>query len=197
VNAMRAVIGILIFCLGGCSSLSAPPRDNFYRLNISAPQGRTAEQDSAALTFIAPFSASGLHGERALIYAHADGIALEQYNYHFWIDSPRTLLQTSLAEYLQDVLGVQVVLDATGEEEMTIRGRIVRFEREAAGGSGRGVVALQFDVFRGDGRVPLLTRRYESAVNVEEDSIAAVATAVNAATADVYARFSMELRSLY
>ena len=194
---MRTVIGVLIFCLGGCSSLSPPPRDNFYRLNISAPEGRSGEQDSGALTFIAPFSASGLHGERALIYAHADGIALQQYNYHFWIDSPRTLLQTSLAEYLQEVLGVQVVLDATADEAMTIRGRIVRFEREAGDGPGRAVVELQFDVFREDSRVPVMTRRYDSAIDIEEDSIAAAATALNAATADVYARFSTELRPLY
>ncbi|MGE0484774.1 MAG: ABC-type transport auxiliary lipoprotein family protein [Gammaproteobacteria bacterium] len=181
------VLAIAMVLITGCGSLSSPPADTFYRLAPRAMSEVPPPAPEAALIFVPPFDASGVHGERALIYAHADDTTLEQYRYHYWIDSPRNMLQQGLADALRSRLGVHAVTEPVGAAG-TLRGRIVRFERLIGADGDRAVVAIHIDLMAEHGRVPLLTRDYEAAVAVRDDSIAGFVAAMNAAVDEVVTR---------
>lgn len=190
--SMRAAAVVLSVALTGCGSLASPPADTFYRLAPRAMGEVPSPAPGARLIFVPPFDASGVHGERALVYAHADDTTLEQYRYHYWIESPRVMLQLGLADALRARLGVQAVTAPVGTAG-ELRGRIVRFERHTGAGGDRAVVAIHIDLLGEQGRVPLLSRDYEAAVGVADDSIAAFVSAMNAAVDEVVARIVDDL----
>ena len=190
---LRAIaIMLLTTAVAGCGSLSAPPTDKFYRLQPE-PQAAAAGDSAGPVIFVPPFDASGLHSERALVYAAADGTTLEQYGYHFWIDSPRMLLQQALADQLRGSVARQVVLEPSAEAAYVIRGRIRQFERQASGGVAQ--VSLAFEVRGRDASVPEFERVYTRSVELDGDSVAAYAAAAGAAARDVIGEFIRDLRT--
>ncbi len=195
-TGQRYLVFLLAVLMTGCGTLSAPPRDKFYRLQVAAAAAPAASLSPTEVVFVAPFRASGLHGERALIYGHDDGTSLEQYTYHFWIDSPRRLLQHELADYLEGALGVRVVREPVRDARRAINGRIVRLERIAGSGAGQAAVALQFDVERRSGEVPELSRSYQRVIELSDDSVAALVAGINTATAEIFAQFAADLSAL-
>lgn len=186
---MLAVAG-----LTACGSLSAPPADTFYRLAPPPAQTNRAQQGATTtIAFVPPLQADGLHGERALIYVHSDDTTLEQYRYHYWVDSPRTLLQEQVAAALRERLGWQVVTEPAGRVR-EVRGRIVRFERQRTDDADLARVALHFDVVAADSRIPLLSRDYDASVPLTRDGIPAFVTAINAAVETIIAQLVSDLR---
>lgn len=181
---------LLAACLiGGCGSLSAPPRDMFYRLSVAPAADEAADPAGKAVVVVPPFGASGLHGERALIYAHDDGTTLEQYSFDHWIDSPRHLLQQALVDTLNRAPGLFAVRTSGAEPTYTVHGQIIRFERDVQAGGDRAVVSLQFDAHRSGQRFPLLSRRYDETMTLSGDSTRAAAAAIDQATLALLARF--------
>lgn len=182
--------------LSACGSLPSPPRDRFYRLQTSAPPS-TAEQAYPLALHIPPFDASGLHSERALVYVHPDGITLDQYGYHFWIDSPRLLLQSALADFLRDRLGMRIVTEPAANAR-AVRGRIVKFERQArASGVHAAAVDLHFEAFDVESRLPVLSRAYSEVEDLPDDSMEAYAAATNRAVNRILERLTVDLEHLW
>ena len=187
----------IVMALAGCGTLSAPPRDQFHRLVPAAAGAPPAEAGDAPWVFVAPFGASGLHGQRALVYAHADGTSLEQYGYHYWIDSPRVMLQQGLAATLRESLPARVLTEPGADEGLVVRGRVDRFERVDHGdGAGAAVVGLQFDVYPARGTVPLLTRSYEREQPLANDNLADYVDATSRATREIFTALAQELKPL-
>lgn len=191
----QLAVATIALVLSACSSLSAPPRDNFYRLPSAAKATTTASVTSAAVV-VPPLRASGLHGERALVFAHPDGTRLEQYSYHYWIDSPRVLLQQALIERLKSGLGVQAIGEPSAQAEHTVVATIIRFERADDGTTTSAMVELDFDVFNRQSRVPVMSQRYRHSEPLSDDSIAAAAVGIGAASSAVLDQFSNDYRSL-
>ncbi len=193
----RLAVVLTVSAVAGCGTLSAPPRDQFHRLVPSAGAAASTQAVDAPLVFVAPFGASGLHGERALIYAHADGTSLEQYGYHYWIDSPRVMLQQGLAATLRGMLAARVLTEPGAGQGLEVRGRIDRFERVDHGeGAGTAVVALQFDVYRVREAVPVLTRRYVREQPLASDDLADYVDATSRVTREIFAAVAEELKPL-
>lgn len=193
----RSLLCLMLVSLVACGSLSSPPRDRFYRLHSFTPPTTDATHAPRPL-HVPPFEASGLHAKRALIYVHPDDTTLEQYSYHFWIDSPRVLLQSALGDYLREGLGAQVVGQPAAEATV-VQGRVVRFERLAHpdGGLDEAAVVLHFDVFEHGARVPSLSKRYAVMENLPEDTMAAYALAANRAVGQVFEQFLNDLAHLW
>ena len=99
-------------CVGQADAITSAPAAGrmHYTLALSVQSGCKIPRDGVAMVassglistvtidiregksaIVPPFVASGLHGERALVYAHDDGTSLEQYTYHYRVDSPRLL----------------------------------------------------------------------------------------------------------
>ncbi len=186
----------MLFCLGlvllaGCGSLTATPRDHFYRLDVEAGAPPTPARGTQDSVYVAPFAANGLHSERAVVYAHADGTTLEQSAYHFWVDSPRVMLQQALTDYLREQ-GMPATLQRARTTARTVQGRIVRFERGAADG-GSAEVLLEFEIRGPRGREPGTVRRYARSVPLGDVPMAQAVAALNRATGEIFAEFAQDL----
>ncbi|MGR8921735.1 MAG: ABC-type transport auxiliary lipoprotein family protein [Gammaproteobacteria bacterium] len=180
-------------CLAaGCGALKAPPRDTYYRLDIAAAPADTAASSNRVVV-VPPLAASGLHGERALVMAHEDGTTLEQYNFHFWVDSPRIMIQQALGERIVAVTGARVIGQPAREASHTVRGRIVHFERF---GRAKVRVALTFEVFGGRAAAPIFSRRYARDAEVGGDGVDAVARAISRVTGEILDEFADDLRDI-
>lgn len=189
-TVQRLLLVLVPALLVSCGSMGPPPTDEFYRLLLPAPAAQTmpvSQRNNVA--FVAPFQASGLHGERALIYAYEDGTSLSQYHYHFWIDSPRIMLQQALVKHLESALGLTVLDTATRDANYLITGRIHRFERDSSNGD-QTVVALHLEVRTGAAAVPVFSRRYERRQAIAADSVPAAVTAFNQLVAAIFSDFA-------
>lgn len=192
---MRAIAILVVLCVMmpnlGCRSLAPPLKDKFYRFNFDSPA--TTQDFGAAddIIYIPPFKASGLHSERAVIFAHNDGTSLEQHVYHFWIDSPRTLLQHALADHLRAASRAKIVIEPAVNAEFTVRGQVRRFERSSGGGA---QVALSLAFYGEHNAVPEFERDYERSMDVRDNSIAASVAALSTGTAEIFAAFIGDIR---
>ncbi len=188
------LIALILVVTAGCGSLSPPPKDTFYRLDFGLPGPQVESAEAKDVIFLPPFWASGLHSERALVFAHADGTSLEQHVYHFWIDSPRIMLQHALADHLRLVAGARVVLEPATTAAYTLRGRIRRFERSKSSGSDYAQVDLNIALYGSNGSVPEFERDYKSSIPVGGHSVAAGVAALNEGTKQIFTAFAGDLR---
>ncbi len=129
--------------------------------------------------------------KRALIFAHNDGTSLEQHAYHFWIDSPRTMLQHALADHLRTASKAKIVIEPAVSAEFVVRGRVRRFERSNGGGA---QIALNLALYGEDSSVPAFERDYERSIAVRDSSIAASVAALSEGTAEIFVSFTGDLR---
>ena len=180
---------LAIVAVTGCGA--PPQKDTFYRLPEPGAAAPASATHRGPLLQVPPFSANGLVSERALVYARADGTALEQYNYHFWVDSPRRMLQQALSAALATSLDARVVAEPVAGAH-SVRGRIERLER-AAGDGAVARVALAFEVHAPHGGPAVFARRYARELEPSDDSIAACAAALGQASQDILAQFATEL----
>ena len=176
----RVLVCLLLGALGGCGSFAAPHKDYFYRLPETA-SNTAFSADQGEVVYVPPFVASGLHGERALIYAHDDGTTLEQYTHHYWVDSPRLLLQLAVAERLRIGGARRIVISPTIEAKYTVRGSIRKFERRGKE-KGSADVSLEFQVTRADNDSPEFARAYQRSVALPDDAMASCAAALGSRT---------------
>ncbi len=187
----RTIVCLLMLALGGCGSFAAPRKDRFYRLPEGI-SGGALSVGAGEIVYVPPFVASGLHGERALIYAHDDGTSLEQYTYHFWIDSPRLLLQQALAERLRMAGTRRIVVSPSADAKYTVRGYIRKFERRGQH-QGSAEVDLEFEVTQADSVSPEFARAYRRTVTLHDDAMASCAKALGAASQEIVATFAADL----
>ncbi|MCK5166270.1 MAG: hypothetical protein KAQ66_03095, partial [Rhodospirillaceae bacterium] len=95
ISAMAAAAAM--FALNACSAAPTVPQDNFYRIT---PKPASVQQNSMlkdATVEIARFVADGSVSNRPILYSSdANPNSVNEYNYHFWIESPPTLIKDAL-----------------------------------------------------------------------------------------------------
>jgi ABC-type uncharacterized transport system auxiliary subunit len=183
----------LLVSLTACGG--TPHKDTFYRLPDLSSGDTAVDVSSGAIVYLPPFEADGLHGERALVYAHDDGTALEQYTYHYWVDSPRVLLQQALAERLRGAH--RVVTTPSAEATYTLRGRIRKFERHAGARGATAEVSLEFELLSADTELAEFVRAYQRSVPLADDGVNTCASALGQAAQDVLANFATDLEAYW
>ena len=184
-----------VIALGGCGTFSAPKSDTFYRLPAGATAAGSAIDDTAPVVYVPLFTASDVHAGRALVFAHDDGVALEQYTYHYWADSPRVMLQQALVAHLTNAGVGRMALEPAANVAYTINARIQKFERRSAGKHGTAEVVLEFDVVAGDAVVAEFSRSYARAVVLGDDAVATCAVALGQSAQEILAEFARDLRA--
>ncbi len=185
----RGLLVGLLLALAGCGA--APKKDTFYRLPQTAGNGAPSIGEGA-IVYVPPFVADGLHGERALVYAHDDGTALEQYTYHYWVDSPRLLLQEALAERLRGTH--RIVTAPSADAQYTVRGHIRKFERQ---GAATAEVSLEFELLSAASELPEFVRAYQRSVPLPDEAISSCAHALGQAAQDELANFVTDLEAYW
>jgi ABC-type uncharacterized transport system auxiliary subunit len=158
----------------------------FYRIATAAVTSAAVAETVAPIVYVPPFAASGLHGERAVVYAHADGTALEQYPYDYWIDSPRILLQQALLSALRAEGRVRAVSEPTSEAAFTTRVRLIDFERRATTGeNGAAMLTLEFALQGESMALPVFERQYTRTLALSADTVPAAVGALSQAVREV------------
>lgn len=130
---MKLYLLILMFTvfLTGCSITGNPvPQDHFYRL----PEVTIEPQESNSIGSLQLVSvtADGLYNERNLLYVDASRpLEVNRYHYHYWLESPLTLIGKYFANALKKSLVSNHFIDAGEKNSADVRMsvKIVRFER--------------------------------------------------------------------
>lgn len=183
------ILGLLA-CLAACAQ-SAPPADNFYRLEVAEPAPRRGEPWLPGVLEVNRLDTDGVLSERALAYQDRDG-SLARYRYDLWAEAPGSLLQGQLVEDLRAraAAGRVVTPDLRVPPDWALRGKLRRFE--LLPDLGKVAIRMELSVTSArDGSLVLL-----ETYAAEEPSAAdprAAAAALARATADVFARFAADL----
>ncbi|MEM7543235.1 MAG: ABC-type transport auxiliary lipoprotein family protein [Pseudomonadota bacterium] len=189
----RALSLVALGALGACTLGAAAPKEHFYRLPASSAHDVC---DGAALEgaiWIDRFDSSPLHGERAIIHAHDDGLTLTQHNYQFWVDSPRSLLTASLGDFLRETKCFSGVSDDQTGADYQARGRIIQFERRKRGKTYEAVVAIDIVIRSSQRGDNLVAARYRAVKQVSDDSLSAFVAEMGYALDEVYSRLVQDL----
>ena len=144
--AAMVVSGLVLL---GCAGPSPIPHDRYYRVAPPVPATPAAQSSwTDGTLYVAPFVASGVYAERALLVSEAEGTRIKPQRYEFWIDSPSKILQGSLIEHLES-LAVSPRVSAARPRtppSLIIRGRVVRFELAQRDGVYTPDVAINFEI---------------------------------------------------
>jgi len=189
--AGRLLCVLVILASSACGGLGSVPRDRYYRL----PPGPAASAAAAhaPAVVVPPFVAAGVYADRALVFAHADGVTLEQYHYHLWVDSPRVLLRERLAGLLGARLGARAVPDLLPDAPL-VRGHVRRLERARhEAGPDTAEVALRFEYYAAGERVPRLARDYSRSSTLASDDMSACVAALGEGIDDILAEWVTDL----
>jgi ABC-type uncharacterized transport system auxiliary subunit len=185
---------LMVLVLAGCGSMKPLPSDTFYRLNIVPAAG--GEPWTEKPIRVAKFRASGVHRERAIAYSTESDIAIKQYRYQLWIDSPERLLQNELFAYLRADRVAPAITESPTTGGYEIRGTVRRFERIVEAGRVSVVVALAFEIVApGSGETTVLAREYEESLAVESEEMTATATAMSRSVSSIFQRFVADARA--
>lgn len=184
----RLAWGLTVLLLLGCAADPAP-RDRFYRLARPMPE-RPAESASLRELWLAPPSAPGLYGERAMLFSRDPGRRiLEQYHYRFWLQPPPELIRDYLATYLRRAgVARRVSTDyapPSGASRLDLR--IRRFEQVLGRPASEAVVGLELSWYAPDRDQPALQQAYEARAPIGPDGPDAVVLAFEQALGQVAA----------
>lgn len=170
----RLLFYLTLVLLAACAGSGPAPDDHYYRL----PPVSVAA-DPAPLTdgviFVEQLLADGIYRERSLLYSKdAEGLELDRYHYHHWIDRPSYLIRDGLIDYLRSAHeAAQVVSIPDIPAQLSIYGRIRHFERRITASGVTVIVGLEFRVNRESQETPLLLKEYNRTEELRDDSMAA------------------------
>lgn len=195
---MRKLTLLFGFCLlAACSGQPPVPKDHYYRL----PQPEISSELNPltdGTIFVEQFIADGIHRERALAYAE-DSAPTEvfQHHYHHWIESPSLLLRDQLIDYLRARQAGRVITDSPGvPAELSIYGKIRRFDQIVKSGAIVVVVSLEFRVEKAGSGEPLLVRDYERRLDPGGSSMNAAVSGFGAALSEIFSRLLGDLHAV-
>lgn len=187
------IILLLLTGLSGCGSMEPLPSDTFYRLRISpgVKANSNEQQWTEKAIRVAKFRASGVHRERAIVFAESDQIVVKQHRYHLWLDSPERLLQDELVSYLRAARVAPAIsaheLDDVGLE---IKGQIRQMDHVITADGTSVVVALAFDLVRREPEKSLvLGAEYRESRTISGNEMGSVASAISDAVGVIFERF--------
>jgi ABC-type uncharacterized transport system auxiliary subunit len=187
----RSTMVALVILLSACAS-PAPPRDNFYRLDAVPKVAALARPVLPGVLEVNRLDVDGVLTERGLAYQEEGG-ALNRYGYDLWSDAPATALQLALAETLRNARAADQVVtpDLRVPPDWMVRGRLSRFEYLPA--QGRVAVRMQLAVVSArDGNLVMM-QTYADDRAVQGAGPQAAVSALSAATADLFSRFTADL----
>ena len=153
----------LLTALGGCMSAKEIPQDHYYQLpshTTSLPQDRLCQ----GVLGVAHPQVAGLLNERALLTIDGQRpLEIVPARYHFWQETPASLVQHDLVWYLskRGVAG-QVIFYQPGQSVNTLLlPRILALVSQHDGSRYRVLVRIKFTVTKETTGTPLFRKVYE------------------------------------
>lgn len=186
----------LVVLFPGCSQPKIP-QDSFYRL--AGPDAITSTDSGLGGVLVVPrFLSDGLLSERPVVYAFAaSGEKLQQYNYHFWIESPARMLQDLTVDYLRkaEIAPTVVTPEFRVPAAFELIGKIKRLE-QVRGIKPRAIVSLEFGLYRVDDGSLMFLRSYDKAIVLERDDVEEAVLAMSRAVGETLSALIRDLGAL-
>jgi cholesterol transport system auxiliary component len=193
--ARRAFLaGSVVTALAACSSAPVPI-DTYYRLEPVSAAGVTASLKGTVE--VAPLRGEGVVNGRALLYRKSP-TELQQYSYHFWADTPATMLQRNLVDLLRATKTFDTVVtpDMRLDRAYEIIGTVRKLENDQTGDGSRAVIEIELGVRKVAGNVVMLLKVYSAEAPVSGSGMPAVITALSAAQAQIFNQFLADVVEL-
>jgi ABC-type uncharacterized transport system auxiliary subunit len=197
-HCQRYTLGALLSLLiTACASTPPVPNDHYYRLSAIAPPQTIATPAISGVLKIEPIKSYGIYRERALLYTQTDHPEqLQQYRYHYWIDTPSRLIRDQLVEFLrasgiaEGVAGSQLPVSG----DLRLKLALKAFERVInPTGPDRVRVALDALLTNTEGQ-PLRIVSYQREAELDHASIAASVIAINHVLNQIYLELLNDLQ---
>jgi ABC-type uncharacterized transport system auxiliary subunit len=193
---LRLTLLLPLLALLSCASTKPLPEEHFYRLSAMAPKQKLPAAPVSGVLVVEPLTTVSLYAERSIVYSDdPEHLALQNYNYQHWSDSPPRMLQTILQDYLRAANVAEAVTTEVGRARPAgrVSGHVLRFEQLRDADAWQVVVALDLRADLRDSLVPLVAKRYESTQPVAGGDMKATVQAFSAATEDILRRFLDDL----
>ena len=189
------VVTAAMFALTACSTAPTVPQDNFYRITPKPTSIQQGTMLKGATIEVARFVADGSVSNRPILYSSASNPnSVSEFNYHFWIESPPTLIKDALVSYMR-AAGVAervVTPEMRVSSDYSVLGRIKRLEIYT-GSKYVGVASFEIGLRRNSDGELMVLNEYESRVEAKNHSVGSVITAVEKATEEVFSRFIADI----
>ncbi len=171
---MKKIMLPAALVLAACSSLPAPPPDQYFRL--STPPAASAVA-SAVRIQVENVEAHGIYSERPLLFR--TGGATQQYRYELWAEPPAKMLRNTLVDHLRSQYGSEKVWtsEARSPADLVVRGRLRALEQLLDGNNARALLSLEFVVTDAEGTVIAVSESSEevpAASSAAADFVAAL-----------------------
>ncbi|MEX2450765.1 MAG: ABC-type transport auxiliary lipoprotein family protein [Rhodospirillales bacterium] len=176
--------------LAACSQPTVP-KDNYYRLQTSAPKHVYEKPLFSGTVEVQRFHADGLMANRSIAYAEAEAPnTLNEYNYHFWTEPPPVMLRDKMIDYMRAAkVAVKIVPpELRISSDYIVSGKIKRFEHIRGAGE-HAAVELELAARNNKNGELLYLGTYGVKTPVEGSNVAAAVTAINHSVEEIYARF--------
>ncbi|MFQ6017990.1 MAG: ABC-type transport auxiliary lipoprotein family protein [Kiloniellaceae bacterium] len=187
------LLALLVAGLGGCAGSAPPvPRDHYYRVLVPSPAAPSETVRFPGVLSVKPLEADGLLRERPLLFSPSGRPhEMQQHHYHYWVDPPPRMLQGQLVDYLRGSGLAEAVItpELRIRPNFEVTGRIKRLERLLGGGPPRVVAELELALVRTAGNELVVIKTYAAEVASADGSVESSILALNAALAEIFARF--------
>ncbi len=196
ISAMAAAAAMV--ALTACAAAPTVPQDNFYRLTPKPASDSSGGQGAMlknATVEVARFVADGSVSNRPILYSSdTNPNSVSEFNYHFWIESPPTLIKDALVSYMRAAGAAERVVtpEMRVSSDYSVLGRIKRLEIYT-GSKYMGVAAFEIGLRRNSDGELMMLNEYESMVEAKNHSVGSVITAVEKATEEVFASFIADI----
>lgn len=157
--------GVLTAC--GTSGGSVP-EDRFYRL--PAPTIDVSVPQAADVLVVKPVEPLDALRAQTLTRTDRSGIALEHYKHHRWASPPARMVQAHLVANLRASGVANTVIDqpVLSPNLLTLKLRLVRFERAVDGNRRSAAVTLEAELYQSMGQGPLANGQFPAVVEASD-----------------------------
>jgi ABC-type uncharacterized transport system auxiliary subunit len=191
----RSFLSLSVIALLAACSSDPVPTDTYYRLEPTAAPAPRAGGPLPGLAEVAPLRGEGIVNGRAILFRRS-ATELQPYSYHFWADTPASMLQRQLI----DTLRAAKVFENAALPEMRLNrdyevvGTLRKLEIDAT--KKRAIVEIELGVRKARGGQVLLLKVYSADVASSGDDVPAGVNGLSTGLAQIFAEFISDLGRL-
>lgn len=191
------VIYSSMLILSGCLSTEPVPENNFYRL-VPIEQIKRYDKTSIPGSLVVErVKAIGILRERALLYStDKSPEVVQQHHYHYWVDSPTSLIREQMVTYFRNAnLANHVTTERrSGSGDYHLKVEMKKLERILLS-SGRVAVkvTLAMELSASNQVRPLFTRNYSENRESKDPSVLASVRMMNESLTAIYSRMVQDV----
>ncbi|MBL8642815.1 MAG: membrane integrity-associated transporter subunit PqiC [Rhodospirillaceae bacterium] len=189
-NRRSLLLASAALALAGCSS-DPVPVDTYYRLETTVSATRPGGP-LKGIAEVMPIRGEGVVNGRAILFRRSE-TEIRPYSYHFWADTPASMLQRQLV----DALRAGQAFDSVALPEMRLQrdyeimGTLRKLEHDAT--QNRVIVEIEFSVRKVRNSEVQVLKVYKAEATARGDDVTGAVAGFSAALGQVFADLIADL----